>query len=103
MADLREVAEGIQYQGEDEEIVYTISTTNFGSDPSDVSVVVKDVTDDDTDVTDDVTTGDPSVFGDVITLPTISGLTANNLYRVDIKFSSGSNVFEPYFMIEASE
>ena len=102
MADLREVVEGTQYQGEDEEIVYTLTTTNFGSAPSAVAVVVKDVTNADTVVTSTVTSGSPSVFGDVITMPKIQDLTAGHVYRVDVKFTSGSNVFEPYFLIEAS-
>lgn len=97
----REVAEGRQYQGVDEQIIYTLTTTNFGSTPTGVTMVVKDTSDDDTDVTTDVTTGSTSVASDVITLKTIKSLTANHLYRVEVKFTSGSNIFEPYFYIKA--
>jgi len=97
----REVSEGQQVQGEDEEIVYTITTTNWGSSPSSVSMVVKDASNSDTDVTDDVTTGSISTSGDIITLKTISSLTAEHRYRVEVKFTSGSSIFETYFWIRA--
>jgi len=102
--DLREIVESPQYQGEDEEIVYALTTTNFGSAPTDPAVVVKDVTDGgNTDVTATVTTGAASVFGDIITLPKILDLTAGNFYRVEVMFTSGSNLFESFFYIRARE
>jgi len=102
--DLREIVESPQYQGEDEELVYALTTTNFGSSPSDPVVVVKDVTDGgSTDVTTDVTIGLPSAFGDIITLPKILDLTAGSFYRVEVQFTSGSNLFESFFYIRARE
>lgn len=98
---VREVAEGLQIQGEDEEIAWAITTTNWGSSPSEVSVVTKDVTAGGTDVTDEVMSGDASVSGDVITLPVLSGLTAGHLYRVEVQFTASSNVFEAYLMVQA--
>ena len=103
--DLREVVESPQYQGVDEELVYALTTTNFGSSPSSPSVVVKDMTagGDGTDVTANVTSGSASVFGDIVTLPTILDLTAGSFYRVEIQFTSGSNLFECFFYIRARE
>jgi hypothetical protein len=34
-------------------------------------------------------------------LPVLKSLTAGNVYRVEVKFTSGSNVYEPYFDILA--
>ena len=100
---VREVVEGIQIQGEDEAVTYSVTTTNWASSPSGVTVVVKDV-DAGTDVTGDVTSGSVSVAGDIITLPEISGLTAGTLYRVEIQFTAGE--FAPaecFFFIRAEE
>lgn len=98
---VREVAEGVQIQGADEAVTYSITTTNWASSPSDPAVTVKDV-DAGTDVTDDVTSGSASVAGDIITLPEISGLTARTLYRVELQFTAGEfNPAECYFYIRA--
>jgi len=64
----REVIEGPQPQGVDEEIAWGLDTTGCGGSPTDVTVVVKDS--DGNDVTSSVTTGSVSVAGNVITLPT---------------------------------
>ena len=72
---IREVSEGRQAQGADEEIVYSVTTTNWASSPTNVAVVVKDDSDA-SDVTSSVTTGSSSVSGDVITLPTIKSLAS---------------------------
>ncbi len=97
----REVKEGMQVQGEDEQIAYSITTTPWGSDPSSVVVVVKDESADFADVTDTVTSGSASANGDIITTPIIKSLTAGRTYRVEVKFASGANVFECYFRIRA--
>lgn len=100
----REVAEGPQRQGADEKIVYSVTTTPWGSAPSDAVVVVKDTTDGgSTDVSGSVLAGSVSVNGDVITLPKIQSLTAGHTYRVEIQFVAGNNTFEAYFIIRAEE
>lgn len=99
----REVSEGQQIQGVDEEIIYTITTTNWTSNPASPSMVVKDVTLDNGLVTGDVTSGSMSVSADIITLKTIKSLVEAHRYRVEVKFSAGGNVFEPYFYIRAEE
>lgn len=99
---IREVAEGLQTQGADEGITYRITTTNWGSSPSNISVVVKDGAG--TDVTATVTSGSASTSGDIVVLPKISGLTAATLYRVEVQFDSGG--FDPaelYFYIRCEE
>ena len=103
MTGKREVVEGRQYQGEDEQIIYSITTTNWASDPTSVSVAVKDNTAGDVDVTTSVTSGATITNGDLITLLTITGLTAGHLYRVEVQFTAESSTFECYFIIVAEE
>ncbi|MFQ5435377.1 MAG: hypothetical protein ACE5FD_10920 [Anaerolineae bacterium] len=101
MPENREVTEGLQYQGEDEKIAYTISTTPWGSSPTSISAVVKDVSNAATDVTGTVMpTGSPSAAGDVITLPLLQALTAAHLYRVEVKFTCSGNTFEAWFYVQ---
>ncbi len=103
MATSREVQQGTQLQGVDEKIAYTITTTPWGSSPTNVSVVVKDASNNNTDVTSSVTSGSTTVSGDIITLLFIQMLTTLHIYRVEVKFTSDNNIFEPYFFIKAEE
>ena len=97
MATSREIREGIQYIGEDEEIVYSLTTTNWGSTPTSPSVAIYSLSGDNyTDESTGVLTGSASVVGDVITLPKIAGLTAGVEYRVEVQFTISGNVFEAY-------
>lgn len=102
MSNIREVVEGQQEQGEDEEIVYTVDTANWGGSPTSPSVVVKDPAG--TNVTSTVMpSGSATVNGDVITLPTLKLLTRNKLYRVEVKFTAGGNVFEAVIPVWCTE
>lgn len=85
-------------QGTAERVAYSITTTPWGSSPSNVVVTVVDAIDGST-VTSSVTTGSPTVVGDVITLPLLHSLTAGHVYRVNVRFVSGANTFEPYFFV----
>lgn len=97
---IREVKEGTQYQGVDEEITYTLDVTSWGSSPTSPSVVGKQAG---ADVTSTIMpVGSPSVSSNVITLPKIKSLTADLTYRVEVKFTVGGNVVEAYFDIAAS-
>lgn len=99
----REVKEGTQYQGKDEEVAYNVTTTPWGSSPSGVTVMVLDETNNDKDVTSSVTSGSTNVSGDVITLLTIKSLAAGHRYRVEVEFTTGGNVLELHFIIEAQK
>lgn len=100
-SDIREVAEGIQYQGEDEEIAYTLDVTAWGASPTSPGVKVKDGA---TDVTATVMpAGSPTVVGNVITLPRLKLLEKDKLYRVEVKFTISGNVLEAYFHVQAQE
>lgn len=98
----REVVEETQYQGVDEEIVYTIDTANWGGSPSNPSVVAKDVTNALADVTSTVLpSGSPSVATDIITLPKLQDLTKDHTYRIELQFTISGNLLEAYFFVVA--
>ena len=93
----REIKEGRLVQGADETIVYTLTTTPWGSSPASESAKIYEVDGDTyTDKTSTSMTGSASAAGDVITLPSIHTLTAGTLYRVEVKFTCSGNVFEAY-------
>lgn len=96
----REVLEGKQYQGEDESIAYTLDVTAVGSSPTSVAVVVKDITNDETVTATVMPTGSASVSGNVITLPALKLLTADVLYRVEVKYTISGNILESYFYVQ---
>lgn len=103
-AGVREAIESPLRQGVDEQIVYSLDTEPWGGSPSSVTVTVYDVTTGAAeDVSADVLSGSASVDGDKIELPAIrlDSLAAGHLYRVEVQFTSGGNVLEAYFMIEA--
>lgn len=93
----REIKEGNQYQGADETIVYTLTTTPWASSPTSPSAKIYSVSGDTyTDVTSTNMTGSASAVDDVITLPAIKSLTAGQKYRVEVKFTVSGNTFEAW-------
>lgn len=91
---LREFIESPLRQGKDEQIAYTLTTTPWGSSPSSPVVTIYDQTG--TDVSTTNLSGSASAAGDVVTTPKVISLTAGKRYRLEIKFTSGGNVFEVY-------
>lgn len=101
--DDRIIIESPLFQGSDEQIAYKLTTTPWGSTPTSITAKIYLV---ETNVWTDYSTScfgatTSTVSGDVITLPTVKSLTAGSKYRLEIKFSSGGNIFEPYVIIEA--
>ena len=97
-----EVYQGLKYQSTDEELIYTITTTNWASTPTSPSVKVF-LEDTLVDVTSTVMpTNSPSVSGDVITLSPLKSLSKDQTYRVEVKFTAGGNVWECYFRVKCS-
>jgi len=102
MAVSRAVKESPLRQGEDEQIVYLLTTTPWGGSPSSVSVKLYDVTDGArADVSATRLSGAASVAGDVIASPAVTSLVAGRVYRLEFKFTSGGNVLEAYLIINA--
>lgn len=99
----RQIVEGEQPQGEDEVLIYTLTTTNWASSPTNTSAKIfsHDQTDGSyTDVTATNMSGSTSVSGDVITLPTITGLSDGTRYRVEVQFTVDGSTYEPYAWIK---
>lgn len=98
MAASREVIEGTQIQGVDESVRYTVAV-----DPAPVSILavtVHDVSAEGADVTlTTMPSGTASFAGAVITLPNLLGLTVRHQYRVEVQYTDGINVLEPYFRV----
>lgn len=100
MDKVRQIEGLPQPQGEDEEVTYTLDVTEVGSNPSNVSVVVKR---NGVDVSGDVLDGTATVSGNIITLPVIASLEAGFDYRVEVKFTLNGNVLEAYGIIVGEE
>ena len=94
----RKIKESPLRQGADEQVAYTLTTTPWGSSPSSPSVVMKLG---DTDVSSDVLSGSASASGDCITTPVVQSLKAGLRYRMEIKFTINSYIFEAYAYIDA--
>ena len=82
------------YQGADEQIAYTLTTTPWGNTPTSVAVVLKNSAG--TDVSSTCLSGSASVSGDVITTPIVKSLTADAQYRLEIKFTISGNIVETW-------
>lgn len=96
LPNAREVEEGTQYQGQNEEITYTVDVSSMGT-PSSPSATVYD-TSDWSDVTSTVMpAGSASAAGAIITLPEIKSLDPDTVYRVFIEYTVGINIYENYF------
>jgi hypothetical protein len=96
----REVSGSPILQGEDEQIAYALTTTPWGSSPTDVVVKLYEGTGR-VDKSATMLSGAASVSGDIIFTPSVLGLTAGKEYRLEIKFTSGGNIFETYCRIRA--
>ena len=98
---IHEVEQGRLFQGTEEQIAYTLTTTPWGASPSSITVKAYDVTSGLVDVSSTVLLGTASAVGDVITTPLIRSLTEGKLYRVEVKFTcSKGNVLECFFEIQ---
>ena len=95
-----EVQEGLQYQTSDEQLAYSITTTNWVSSPTSPSVVAFDINTGETVTTTVFPTNSPSVNGDVISLSLLKSLSKGHTYRIEVKFTVGSNVYECYFLVK---
>jgi hypothetical protein len=102
MSSTRPCVQSPVYQGEDESIIYTVTTTNWVSSPASSAVVVKDVSNSYSDVTSTVMpTNTPSESGDVITLSALTALTAGSRYRVEVQWTASSSTWETWFDVLA--
>jgi len=101
----RMVVESPIYQGEDEQIVYTLTTTPWGSTPTNVAVTLYSVSTlmEYTDVSSTCLSGSASVDGDTITTPIVKLLVEDTLYQLEIKFTCSGNVLEAFCLIRGQK
>jgi hypothetical protein len=98
----REVVEGIQDQSSSEEVIYTITTTNWGSSPTSISAVAYEEGNT-TAVTSTVfPVNTPTAVGDVISLSPLKSLTIGKTYRIEVIFTTSGQKLEPYFRVRCS-
>lgn len=108
MAQFREVLEGEQNQGVDENILWQLRTNV--KDENDLYVNVTSVVSVKaysiingvrTDVSSTTLSGTPSYSGRVITLPAFGNnqIVVNTLYRLEVKYLVAGNTLEDFIMI----
>ncbi len=99
--DIREIAQGLQFQGSTEVIAYRLTTTPWGSSPTFPGVNVYTIVGTTyTNVTSTVMpTGFPSVVGDVISWPALTNLVIGTDYFVLMQFTVTGNVFSAWAIV----
>lgn len=102
MTRSREVIEGVQAQGQDEFVIYSLDVSAWGiiDDATPLTVVAYDSAGD--DVTDEVFSGSPYLEGQIIVLPPLGDLTAGEEYRIEIQFVTvDGQTLEAFCMVQA--
>lgn len=96
----REVLDGLQFQGVDESVLYSVDTLPWGGSPTGVSHDVFDEEDYATSLKSLLMPGSPTVATNVINLPALSGLSAGKIYRVFIDFTIAGSGLQGYFRVQ---
>lgn len=99
--DDRQIIQSPLFQGREEQIAYTLNTQPWGGSPSSITVKIYDASSVDQSVT--LLSGAASVSGHIITLPVVKSLTVGQWYRLEVKFTSGGNIFETWVDIYCQE
>ena len=86
-------------QGEDEKLAYTLTTTPWEASPTSPVTTIKD-RDGNAD-SNLLSTSVTTASGDVITTPLVQNLVAGNTYKMEIKWTVGSNIWEAWGEIKA--
>ncbi len=103
---VRRCVPGQVYQGEDEELDYTVNVGNWTTAPTNASAVIKDSSGTDRSASNFQYSGSLGatcaiISGSLITTPCIVSLTAGSDYRVEVKWNDSGEVKECYFNITA--
>lgn len=101
----REITDGLQVQGVDEEIIYRLNTANWGGTPTApvAAAFKRNVT---TQLWEDVTatvfpTNTPTISGDYIVLSKLQDLVVDGEYRVEVKWTHpGGSLVEAFARIK---
>ncbi len=78
----REVLDGLQPQGIGESVSYGVDTLPWGGSPTSPSHDIFDEEDYGTSLKSSLMDGTPTVSGDTINLPALSGLSEGLIYRI---------------------
>ena len=98
--ETREVINGIQYQGIDESVFYTVDTAPWGGSPSALGHEITDEEDYTASLKSTMMTGTPSAVGDIITCPALSLVEEDKIYRIYVKFTIGGSALSGYFRVK---
>lgn len=93
----RDVIEGLQSQGANEEIQYSITPVPVPV--SVVSVTVRDLTTDTVVTPTVMPAGSAVISSGAIVLPILKALTAGHLYEIAIIYSDGTSKIEPLIRV----
>jgi hypothetical protein len=102
MKSILAVVEGTQEQSTDEQIPWSIDTTQWGDDPTSPTAVAVDEYTDETVTSTVFPTNSPSVSDNVITLSPLKSLTKGHTYRIEVKFTISTTVWECYFKVKCT-
>jgi hypothetical protein len=101
MSAQREIIEGPQVQGVRETITYALDISQWGSNPSGITVTAEC---NDVDVSSTVLSGSPAALdANTIRLPALANLTAGQEYRLAVRFTIDEQIVEAYFMVRAED
>ena len=98
--NIREVLDGLQFQGTGESVSYGIDTLPWGGTPTSQTHDIFDEEDYTASLKSTLMDGTPTINGDVINLPALSGLSDGVIYRIFVQFTSGGNILEGFFRVE---
>ena len=96
----REVLDGLQLQGANESIAYSIDTEPWGGTPSSPVHDIFDEEDLTTSLKSTLMSGSPTVSSHNVVLPALSGITDGVIYKVIVRFVSGGQTLEGYFRVK---
>jgi hypothetical protein len=99
MADERELEGSPIYMGAEEVRHLSIDTTEQGGSPTDVSQQIYDITYGTREEADLFADEDAEISGDQINLPALSGPEPRHIYRGEVKYTCGGQVWERWFIL----
>ena len=94
------VVESPKEQSATESLGYQITTTNWASSPTSPAAIAVDETTGEDVTTTVFPTNSPSTNGDVISLSLLKALVVGHKYRIEVKFTVSSNIWEFRFLVD---
>lgn len=95
----RQLQLGNEHQRPDERVAYQLTIDSSYASPGSAACTLYDVTTGTATEVASKLSGSPAIVGQVFTSPLVIDLVAGSTYRLEFKFTSGGNTFEPYLLI----